>query len=195
MENQENSFLRMNDRIESKLLEARRVFLSSSVSSESAEEVIRKIWYLALVDSNRPILLIINSPGGSVDAGLAIWDQIQMSAVPVTTLVTGLAASMGSILSLVASKGRRLATPHARIMIHQPSIHGVIEGQATDLDIQAREIVKTRNRLIEIYVEKTGKSFEEIEQALDRDYWMSAEEARDFGLIDQIVSRFDQIDC
>ncbi|EPP39162.1 ATP-dependent Clp protease proteolytic subunit 1, partial [Chlamydia psittaci 84-8471/1] len=110
--------------------------------------------------------------------------QIKMMTSPVTTVVTGLAASMGSVLSLCAAPGRRFATPHSRIMIHQPSIGGPITGQATDLDIHAREILKTKKRIVDVYLEATGQSREVIEKAIDRDTWMTADEAKDFGLLD-----------
>lgn len=177
----------IDDKIENTLLDARRIFFSEDVRMESASDVIRKLWYLEIKDPGKPILLVINSPGGSVDAGFAIWDQIQMISSPVATLVTGLAASMGSILSLAAAPKWRFASKHSRIMIHQPALHGFIRGQATDLEIQAKEILKTRDRLIHIYMESTGKDFETIEKALDRDTWMSADEALEFGLLDQIT--------
>jgi len=116
-----------------------------------------------------------------------------MITSPVTTLVTGLAASMGSLLSLVAEKGRRFSTPNARFMIHQPAIHGVIQGQATDLEIQAKEIIKTRNSIIEIYMAASGKDFDTIELALDRDTWLSAQEALEFGLLDGVVSSYKDL--
>lgn len=175
------------------LLKQRRVFFSTQVDDQTAKDCIRKLWYLDAQEPGKPILLVINSPGGSVDSGFAIWDQIKMLKSPVTTLVTGLAASMGSILSLSGGKGKRFATAHSRIMIHQPLIHGVIRGQATDLEIQAKEILKTRNTLINIYMDATGKKFEEIEKALDRDTWMNAQEAMHFGLIDKIVSSYQEI--
>ena len=184
---------RVDDRISEKLLEKRRIFLSDGVDMNSANEVIRQLWYLEAVDPGKPILLVINSPGGSVDAGFAVWDQVQMITSPVTTLVTGLAASMGSMLSLCAGKGKRFATPHARIMIHQPSIHGVVRGQATDLEIQAKEIIKTKSLLVDIYHRETGQEKQLIERALDRDRWMSAEEAVEFGLLDKIATNFDEI--
>ncbi|MBP9841548.1 MAG: ATP-dependent Clp protease proteolytic subunit [Simkaniaceae bacterium] len=184
---------KLNDKIDEKILDSRRIFLSDAVDGESAREIIRKLWYLEACAPGKPILFIINSPGGSVDAGFAIWDQIKLLSSPVTTLVTGLAASMGSILSLVAPKGRRFATKHCRIMIHQPSIHGVIQGQATDLEIQAKEIIKTRDALIHLYMEATGKDFATVERALDRDTWMSASEAMSFGLIDGIVNSFEEL--
>lgn len=184
---------KVDQMIDMMLLKQRKIFFSAPVDDHSAADAIRKLWYLEAQDAGKPILLIINSPGGSVDSGFAIWDQIKMMRSPVTTLVTGLAASMGSILSLVAGKGKRFATAHSRIMIHQPAIHGIIRGQATDLEIQAKEILKTRNSIINIYMEATGKKFEILEKALDRDTWMNAQEALEFGLIDKIVSSYQEI--
>lgn len=189
----DDKFRSLDDKIDNLLLDSRRIFFSDAVDNDTAKDVIRKIWYLELVDPGKPILFIINSPGGSVDSGFAIWDQIKMIGSPVITLITGLAASMGSILSLCAAPGKRFATPHSRIMIHQPAIHGVIKGQATDLEIQAREIIKTRNILIEIYMQATGRDFETIEKALDRDTWMTAKEALEFGLLDGIVNSYDEV--
>lgn len=180
-------------KIEELLMQQRKIFFSQAVDDKSAYAVIRKLWYLDHLDKKKPILLIINSPGGSVDSGFAIWDQIKMIDAPVHTLVTGLAASMGSILSLAGVKGYRLASPNARIMIHQPLISGVIQGQATDLEIQAKEIIKTRQALIEIYVRETGQEKICIEKALNRDTWLTAEEAKDFGLIDKIVEDYNQV--
>lgn len=184
---------KIEDKIENSILEARRVFLSDAVDSDTAADIIRKLWFLELSDPGKPILFIINSPGGSVDAGFAIWDQIKMISSPVTTLVTGLAASMGSILSLAGAPNKRFATPNSRIMIHQPLISGVIKGQATDLEIQAKEIIKTRNTLVNIYVKETGKDFDTIERAIDRDTWMTAQEALEFGLLSGIVDSFNDL--
>ena len=184
----------VNDKLELALLEKRRIFLSDGVDSDSAKDVIRKLWYLDAVAPGKPILFIINSPGGSVDSGFAIWDQVKMISSPVVTMVTGLAASMGSLLSLVAGRGKRLATPNARIMIHQPLIGGVIRGQATDLEIQAKEMLKTRAMIVSIYAEATGKDPKTIEQAINRDNWMTAQEALEFGLLDKIVSSMNDVE-
>lgn len=184
---------RTKDRIESAILDSRRIFLSDAVDDQSSNEIIRQLWYLELTDPGKPILFVINSPGGSVDAGFAIWDQVKMITSPVTTLVTGLAASMGSILSLCAAPKRRFATPHARIMIHQPRIMGAIQGQATDLEIQAKEMIKTRTTLINIYVKATGKDYATVEKAIDRDTWMTPEEALEFGLLDGIIKNFHEL--
>lgn len=186
-------FLRLEDKIDEVLLKARRIFFSGGVDDEAAKDAIRKLWYLELTDPGKPILFVINSPGGSVDSGLAIWDQVQMITSPVTTLVTGLAASMGSILSLCAAKGRRFATEYARIMIHQPSIGGVMRGQATDIDIQAKEMIKTRAMLVDLYAKKTGKAREVIDKAIDRDSWLSAQEAKEYGLLDAIVTSYSDL--
>lgn len=184
---------RLEDKINGALLDSRRLFLSDAIDNESATILIKKIWYLELAQPGKPILLVINSPGGSVDSGFAIWDQIKMISSPVTTLVTGLAASMGSVLSLCAAPSRRFATPNSRIMIHQPMIGGVIKGQATDLEIQAKEILKTRQALVDLYVGATGRSIETIERAIDRDTWMTAEEAKTFGLLDGIVNSYKEL--
>src|SRR3990167_271731 len=185
---------KIHDKIDKAILEKRRVFLSDAVDSNSASDIIRKLWYLDHIAPGKPILFIINSPGGSVDSGFAIWDQIQMLSSPVITLVTGLAASMGSLLSLVSGKGKRIATANSRIMIHQPLIGGVIRGQATDLDIQAREMLKTRAVIEEIYAQATGKDRKIIAKAIDRDNWMTAQEALEFGLLDKIVSSMKDVE-
>jgi ATP-dependent Clp protease protease subunit len=189
----ENEGLRIEDRIDEALLKTRRLFLSNAVDSDSAEVMIRRLWYLELSEPGKPILFVINSPGGSVDAGFAIYDQVKMISSPVTTLVTGLAASMGSVLSLCAEKGKRFATPYSRIMIHQPAIHGVIQGQATDLEIQAKEIIKTRDLIINLYAKETGKDPKVVEKALDRDTWMNVQEAIAFGLLDGMVNSYKEL--
>lgn len=191
----DHNFKHVADKLEMAQLETRRVFLSDAVDSDSAKDIIRKLWYLDHQAPGKPILFVINSPGGSVDSGFAIWDQIKMLSSPVVTLVTGLAASMGSLLSLVAGKGKRLATPNSRIMIHQPLIGGVIRGQATDLEIQAKEMLKTRLQLVEIYMHATGKDQKTIEKAIGRDNWMTAEEAKQFGLLDKIVTSMKDVEA
>lgn len=189
----EPPFFKLKDKIDSLILEKRRLFLCDAIDDESAEEIIRKLWYLEAKDPGKPIVLVINSPGGSVDAGFAIWDQIKLISAPVTTLVTGLAASMASVLSLAASPKRRFSTPNSRIMVHQPRLSGVIQGQATDLEIQAKEMIKTRSILINLYVQATGKDPATIEKAIDRDTWMTAKEALEFGLLDKIVEKYEDL--
>ncbi len=186
-------FIKIKDKIDGAILDARRIFICDAIDNESARDAIRKLWYLELADPGKPILLIINSPGGSVDAGFAIWDQVKLISSPVTTLITGLAASMGSVLSLCAAPKRRFSTPNARILIHQPRLSGAIQGQATDLDIQAKIMIKTRETIIETYINATGKDKVTIEKAIDRDNWMTAQEALDFGLLDGVVKSFRDI--
>lgn len=188
-----HNYKSLSDEIDAKLLERRRVLLSGPIDNGLAEQAIKQLMFLELLDPTAPVTLLINSPGGSVDAGFAIWDQVKMMSCPVSTVVMGIAASMGSVLSLVAPKGRRFATPKCRIMIHQPSLSGVIQGQATDLEIQAREMLKTKARLVDIYVEATRKTAQEIEKAIDRDTWMSAEEAKAFGLLDAIITSYQEV--
>ena len=180
-------------KIEEMLISQRRIFLSAAVDEKSAKEVITRAWYLNHVDQSKPILLVINSPGGSVDSGFAIWDQLKMLGCPIYSLVTGLAASMGSILMLLGDKGNRYISAHSRVMIHQPLIGGYIQGQATDLEIQAREIIKTKERLIKIYEQETGQTKAKIAECLDRDMWMTAAEAKAFGICDHIVSSYKDI--
>jgi ATP-dependent Clp protease protease subunit len=188
-----NSFVKVRDRIDGAILDARRIFICDAIDNNSALDAIRKLWYLELTDPGKPILIVINSPGGSIDSGFAIWDQVKLISSPVTTLITGLAASMGSVLSLCAAPKRRFSTPNARILIHQPRLGGAIQGQATDLEIQAKEMIKTRSALVTLYVEATGKETSVIERAIDRDMWMSAQEALEFGLLDGIVNSYKDL--
>ena len=141
--------------------------------------------YLDSEDSGKDIILYINSPGGMVSAGMAIFDTMQHIKSDVVTICVGLAASMGSFLLAAGAKGKRLALPHSRIMIHQPS--GGTRGQATDIQIEAKEILRLRHELNNIYAKNTGKPIEKIEKDMDRDYFMSAEEAREYGLIDRVI--------
>ncbi len=183
----------MHDQIEEAFLERRRVFLSREVDSQSAQDLVRKLWYLEWKNPGKPIFFFINSPGGSVDSGFAIWDTVQMITSPVTTVVSGLAASMGSLLSLCASEGRRYATPNSRIMMHQPLIGGQIQGQATDLEIHAEQIENTRKQIVQMYAKSTGRSAQEIDDMIERDHWMSAEEALSFGLLDKVISSSSEL--
>ncbi len=188
--NDETHVMRLHDRIDTALLENRRLFICDGIDNALAKDLIKKLWFLEIENPGKPITLFINSPGGSVDAGFAIWDQIKMITSPVTTIVTGMAASMATVLMLVAEPKRRFATPTSRIMIHQPAISGVIQGQATDLEIQAKEMLKTKKMIIQFYVDATGKSYEAIEKSIDRDTWMTAQEAISFGLIHKTISSY-----
>lgn len=184
---------KLDDKIDASMISSRRVFICDAIDNNIAKETIRKFWFLEEKDPGKPILVVINSPGGSTDAGFAIWDQAKMISSPIITLITGLAASMGSVLSLMADKGHRYATPNTRIMIHQPSIHGYIQGQATDLEIQAKEILKLRKNLVKLYSDATGQSEKVIEENFDRDNWMSVEEGIKFGLLDKVVNSYNEI--
>jgi len=180
----------LDDVIDSAALDDRRLLICGAIDIEMAEMIIRKIWYLDHVDPKKEVTIVINSPGGAIDAGFAIWDQLKMASFPKRTLVTGLAASMGSVLSLVASKENRLATPMSRFMIHQPRLSSMVQGQATDLEIQALEILKTKRQIVDLYCEATGKDSKEVEKDIDRDKWMTADEAKTYGLISKVVEKF-----
>ncbi len=170
-----------------KMLQARTLVISQQVNSELTQKLLNQLVLLEQEDPEAPITVFINSPGGEVFSGFAIFDMLRFMSCPVTTIVSGFAASMGSILSLAANPGRRLAMPNAKIMIHQPLLMGY-QGRATECQIQAREILKTRDLIIDIYCEQTGKDYETIKQALDRDNWMTSEEALAFGLLDKVVT-------
>ncbi|MBD5544295.1 MAG: ATP-dependent Clp protease proteolytic subunit [Lachnospiraceae bacterium] len=172
----------------SRLLSDRIVFLGEEVSDVSANLIIAQLLFLEAQDPGKDISLYINSPGGSVSAGFAIYDTMQYIKCDVSTICIGLAASFGAFLLAGGTKGKRIALPNAEIMIHQPAIHGKgISGQATDIKIMSDHIQKSKQRLNSILAENTGKSLEEIVLATERDNYMSAKEALEFGLIDQII--------
>ena len=174
----------------SRLLSDRIVFLGEAVSDASASLVIAQMLFLEAQDPEKDIQLYINSPGGSVSAGFAIYDTMQYIKCDVSTICIGLAASFGAFLLAGGTKGKRIALPNAEIMIHQPAIHGNgIQGQATDIKITSDHIQKSKERLNSILAENTGKSIEEIALATERDNYMSATEAVDFGLIDKIIDK------
>lgn len=171
--------------IYSRLLKERIIFLTGQVNDVVSSLLCAQFLFLESENPNKEISFYINSPGGVVSSGLAIYDTMQYIRSPVSTLCLGQAASMGSLLLCAGAKGRRFALPNARVMVHQPS--GGAQGQATDIEIQAREILKLRSKLNQIYVTHTGQPIEAIEAKLERDTYMSAEEARDFGLVDEVV--------
>ena len=174
----------------SRLLSDRIVFLGEEVSDMSASLIIAQMLFLEAQDPEKDIQLYINSPGGSVSAGFAIYDTMQYIKCDVSTICIGLAASFGAFLLAGGTKGKRIALPNAEIMIHQPAIHGNgIQGQATDIKITSDHIQKSKERLNTILAENTGKSIEEIALATERDNYMSATEAMDFGLIDKIIDK------
>ena len=174
----------------SRLLSDRIVFLGEEVSDTSASLIIAQMLFLEAQDPKKDIQLYINSPGGSVSAGLAVYDTMQYIKCDVSTICIGLAASFGAFLLAGGTKGKRIALPNAEIMIHQPAIHGNgIRGQATDIKITSDHIQKSKERLNSILAGNTGKSIEEIALATERDNYMSATEAVDFGLIDKIIDK------
>ncbi|MGN0903667.1 MAG: ATP-dependent Clp endopeptidase proteolytic subunit ClpP [Alphaproteobacteria bacterium] len=171
--------------IYSRLLKERIIFLTGQVHDEVASLICAQLLFLESENPAKDIAFYINSPGGVVTSGMAIFDTMNYIRCDVSTLCIGQAASMGSLLLCAGQKGKRFALPNARVMIHQPS--GGFQGQAADIEIHAREILSLRARLNNIYVEKTGQSLETIEKAMERDNFMSAEEAKNFGLIDEVV--------
>ena len=173
--------------IYSRLLRERIVFLVGPVNDQTANLVVAQMLFLESENPDKDIFLYINSPGGSVSAGLSIFDTMQFIKPDVSTLCMGMAASMGSFLLMAGAKGKRAALPNSRVMLHQPS--GGAQGQATDIEIQAREIIKTREQLNRIYAERTGQTLERIAADMERDMWLSPVEARDYGLIDQVLDK------
>jgi ATP-dependent Clp protease protease subunit len=173
--------------IYSRLLRERIVFLVGPVNDGVANLVVAQLLFLESENPDKDIFLYINSPGGSVSAGLSIYDTMNFIKPDVSTMCMGMAASMGSFLLMAGAKGKRLALPNSRVMMHQPS--GGAQGQATDIEIQAREIIKTREQLNRIYADRTGQPLERIASDMERDLWMSPAEALDYGLIDQVLER------
>ncbi|MBD2326117.1 ATP-dependent Clp protease proteolytic subunit [Alkalinema sp. FACHB-956] len=172
--------------IYTRLNQERIIFLGQEVTDSLANSIIAAMLYLDSEDSTKPIYLYINSPGGSVTAGMAIYDTMQYIKSEVVTICVGLAASMGAFLLAAGSKGKRLALPHARIMIHQP-LGGTGRRQASDIEIEAKEILRIRSLLNDILADRTGQPVDKINKDTDRDYFMSAQEAKDYGLIDQVI--------
>ena len=172
--------------IYSRLLKDNIIFIGTPIDDNVANLVIAQLLFLMAEDPEKDISLYINSPGGSITSGLAIYDTMQFVKPAVTTLCIGQAASMGASLLCAGEKGMRFATPNSRIMVHQPS--GGFQGQASDIERHAEDIIKMKRRLNEIYVKHTGQTYEAIETTLDRDHFMSAEQARDFGLVDEVIS-------
>lgn len=173
--------------IYSRLLKDRIIMIGTPINDDVANIVIAQMLFLEADNPDKDIQLYINSPGGSVSAGLGIYDIMQFVKCDVATICIGLAASMGSLLLCSGTKGKRYILPHARTMIHQPHIMGGLSGQASDIEIHAREMINTKRRLTEIYATHTGKEYDFLSNAMDRDYFLSAEEAKDFGLVDEVV--------
>jgi ATP-dependent Clp protease protease subunit len=173
--------------IYSRLLRERIVFLVGPVHDQSANVVVAQLLFLESENPDKDIFFYINSPGGSVSAGMSIYDTMQFIKPAVSTLCMGMAASMGAFLLAAGAKGKRMALPNSRIMIHQPS--GGAQGQASDIEIQAREILKLRESLNGILADRTGQPIEKIRLDSERDYFMSSDEAKDYGLIDQVIAK------
>ena len=175
--------------IYSRVLKDRIIFIGTPIDDYVANSVVAQMLFLASEDADKDISLYVNSPGGSVTAGMAIFDTMQYIKPQVSTICVGLAASMGSFLLTAGAKGKRFALPNSEIMIHQPL--GGVRGQASDIKIHAEWILKTRHKLNTIYAERTGQPLDRIEKDTDRDNWMSAEEAKAYGLIDEVILRPD----
>lgn len=173
--------------IYSRLLKERIVFLGQAIDSDLANLIVAQLLFLEADDPERDIYLYINSPGGSVNAGLGIYDTMNHIRPDVSTICVGLAASMGALLLTAGAKGKRMSLPHSRIMIHQPL--GGAQGQAVDIEIQAREILYLKRSLNQILADSTGQDFARIEEDTDRDFFMSAEDAVEYGLIDRVITR------
>ena len=171
----------------SRLMMDRIIFLGAPIYDDAANIIQAQLLFLESVDPEKDIQIYINSPGGSVSAGLGIYDTMQLVAPDVATICTGLAASMGAVLLTAGAKGKRSALPHSRVMIHQPL--GGAQGQASDIEITAREIMKTKRELYEILSLHSGVPVRRIEKDADRDYWLSAAEAREYGLIDEVLTK------
>ena len=171
----------------SRLMMDRIIFLGTEVNDYTANVIEAQLLYLDSVDSDRDISIYLNTPGGSVYAGLGIYDTMQFVKSKVATICTGMAASMGAVLLVAGEQGMRAALPHSRVMIHQPL--GGIQGQASDIEITAREILKLKDELYQIISDHSGQTVEKIRQDADRDYWMTAKEALEYGMIDKVYSR------
>ncbi len=175
--------------IQKKFLQQRKIFLWGAVTDETAKDITEKLLYLEATDPGKEIIFYMNTPGGSITAGMAVYDTMQIVTSPITVVVTGMAASMGSILLSAAKKGRRLLYPHSRVLIHQPLISGRFIGPATDINIQAQEMEKLRQELNQILATASGQPLERITRDTDRDFYLNAKEAIEYGLADRIVDK------
>ncbi len=175
--------------LQKKFLAQRKIFLWGAVTDETAKDLTEKLLYLETTGPGQEITFYMNTPGGSITAGMAVYDTIKLITSPVTIVVTGMAASMGSILLCAVQKGRRLIFPHARVLIHQPLITGRMVGPASDINIQAKEMEKLRSELNQILATASGQSFDKVAKDSDRDFYLNAEEAIAYGLADRIVDK------
>jgi len=178
--------------IYSRLLKDRIIFMGGPVTDDTANLVVAQLLFLSNEDANADIHMYINSPGGSVSAGLGVYDTMQFVRSKVNTYCIGVAASMGALLFMAGDEGRRYCLPNGKVLLHQPLVGGVIQGQATDLGIQAKEMVRTRERLYNIMAKHTGQPYDKIQKDCERDKWLSAEEAVDYGVADSVLERIPE---
>lgn len=180
------------DSLSEKFLKTRQIILSGEISEENTAKVVKQLLLLE-ADSDKPIYIFIDSPGGSIDSGFGIYDVIRFINAPVYTIGMGLIASFATIIQIAVPKERRLALPNSHYLIHQPLIGGVARGVATDLEIQAEEIAKSKKKLIKLIADETGKSVGQVEKDCDRDHWLSADEALEYGLVSRIITRREEL--
>ena len=180
------------DSLSEKFLKTRQIILSGAITEETTAKVVKQLLLLE-ADSDKPIYIFIDSPGGSIDSGFGLYDVIRFINAPVYTIGMGLIASMGSIILLSVPKERRFALPNSHYLIHQPLISGVARGVATDLEIQAEEIAKSKKKLIKLIADETGKSEAQVEKDCDRDHWLTAEEALEYGLVSKVISKREEL--
>ena len=184
----EQKSMPLSEEIKKRFLSERKVFLWDSVTDETAADIVEKLLYLDMLDSSKEITFYMSTPGGSISAGMSIYDTMKLIKSPIKVVVTGIAMSMGSILLSAAPKGKRFLFPSARVMIHQPLIMGEMSGSAVDMHIQAQELERMRQELNKILAEASGQPIEKISADTDRDFFMTAQEAIDYGLADEIVT-------
>ena len=184
----EQKSMPLSEEIKKRFLSERKIFLWDSVTDETAADIVEKLLYLDMLDSSKEITFYMSTPGGSISAGMSIYDTMKLIKSPIKVVVTGIAMSMGSILLSAAPKGKRFLFPSARIMIHQPLIMGEMSGSAVDMHIQAQELERMRQELNKILAEASGQPIEKISADTDRDFFMTAQEAIDYGLADEIVT-------
>jgi ATP-dependent Clp protease protease subunit len=179
---------------EGKLLEHRKIFISEAITSRSAKRFVSELLALEHDKPGQPITLYLNSPGGEVNSGFAIYDTIRFISSPVTIINTGLCASIATVINIAAKKERRFSMPNAKFLIHQPLIPGQVYGQASDLEITAREILKTREKINKMLAKETGTPLDKVEKDTIRDYWMNAQEAVEYGLVSKIVETYKDLE-
>jgi ATP-dependent Clp protease protease subunit len=176
-----------------KLFEQRLIILSESIQASSAKKVIAQLLALEAIDPNKDIWLFLNSPGGEINSGFGIYDTIRFVHPPVKIIVAGLAASAATVILLAAAPDYRYSLPNARLLIHQPLVSSHIQGQASDIEIHAKEIIRTREKIAQLYAQETKQPLERVSKDMERDYWMTATEALEYGLITQVVSSWSEV--